>query len=95
MSVPAVPCGRQPAVLRAAGARQGSGLWFHIPVNSEPVFELEVIGGDGQREVRLSKGLRELYPAEDWARDHATLGHKVRRRKIVILEPWTDVPGPG
>jgi hypothetical protein len=61
-------------------------------VNNEPVFEFEVTDADGQREVRLSRGRKELYPAEDWAQDHAALGHKVRRRRIIVVEPWTDLP---
>lgn len=64
------------------------------PVAGEQVFEFEVIDGDGQREVRLSSSRRELYPAEAWARDHVALGHRVRRRRIVVLEPWADLPGP-
>jgi hypothetical protein len=63
-------------------------------VNSELVFEFEVTDTDGQREVRLSSSRRELYPAEAWAREHAALGLQVRRRRrIIVLEPWTDLPG--
>ena len=65
-------------------------------MDREQVFEYEVIDGDGEREVRLSSSTRELYPAEAWARDHAALGHKVRRRRrrIIVVEPWADLPGP-
>jgi hypothetical protein len=34
-----------------------------------------------------------VYPAKAWARDHAALGHKVRRR-IVVAERWTDLLRP-
>ena len=57
----------------------------------ERFFEYEVIDADGQSEVRRSSDRRELYPAEAWARDHAALGHKVRRR-AVVAERWTDLP---
>jgi hypothetical protein len=63
-------------------------------VDSEQVFEFEVTDLDGQRQVRLSNDHRDLYPAEAWARDHAALGHQVRRRRIVVVEPWSDLP-PG
>jgi hypothetical protein len=59
------------------------------------VFEFEVTDVDGQSEVRVSRSRKELYPAEAWAEDHAALGHKVRRRRIIVVEPWTDLPGPG
>jgi hypothetical protein len=64
-------------------------------VEREQVFEYEVTDEDGHREVRLSCSGRELYPPEAWAKDHAALGHKVRKRRIIVLEPWTDLPGPG
>jgi hypothetical protein len=64
-----------------------------VPVAGERFFEYEVTDADGQTEVRRSSDLRELYPAEAWARDHAALGHKVRRR-IVVAERWTDLPRP-
>jgi hypothetical protein len=34
-----------------------------------------------------------VYPAKAWARDHAALGRKVRRR-IVVAERWTDLLRP-
>lgn len=46
---------------------------------------------DGQREVRLSSSRRELYLAEDWARDHAALGHRMRRRRIIVLGDWSEL----
>jgi hypothetical protein len=63
-------------------------------VADEQVIEFEVVDIDGHREVRLSSDQREQYPAERWARDHAALGHKVRWRRIIVLEPWADLPGP-
>ena len=59
---------------------------------NEYVFEFEVIDIDGHREVRLSSDQRQQYPAEQWARDNAALGHKVRWRRIAVLTDWTDLP---
>jgi hypothetical protein len=61
------------------------------PDGRRTLFEYEVTDTDGETEIRRSSDRRELYPAEVWTRDHAALGHKVRRR-IVLAEPWTDLP---
>lgn len=66
--------------------------WFDSQVRGEQIFEFEVVDIDGHREVRLSSDRSEQYPAEAWAKDHAALGHKVRWRRIIVLDPWKDLP---
>jgi hypothetical protein len=66
--------------------------WFDIPVGGEQVFEYEMVDIDGHREVRVSTDRSGQYPAEQWARDHAALGHRVRWRRIVVVDDWADLP---
>lgn len=37
-------------------------------------------------------GLEDIYPLEQWIRSQQRFGGKVYRRKIIVVEDWTEVP---
>lgn len=59
-------------------------------MDREELTEYAARNADGEWETRQSRR-GELYPAEQWARDHLALGSRVLRRRIVVVEDWAEV----
>jgi hypothetical protein len=50
---------------------------------------------DGGLVIRSSQGEDPKYPAARWARDQQALGSRVQRRRVIVVEDWAEMPGPG
>jgi hypothetical protein len=60
-------------------------------MSAEEVTEYAAYNVDGGLEVRTAHP-GDLYPAEQWARDHQALGSRVLRRRVIVVEDWAEMP---
>jgi hypothetical protein len=79
--------------MRLAG-RRPPGRDSMAVMKREEVTEYEITDADGHTEVFELTDRREMYSVEQRARDALGLGFRVRRRRLAVVEPWTDLP-PG
>jgi hypothetical protein len=62
-------------------------------VAGEPVTEHAVQYKSGDMKVRCDDPeVERIYPLEQWIPSEQRFGEKVWRRRIVVLEDWTEVP---
>jgi hypothetical protein len=61
-------------------------------VDGNEVFEYAARTVDGELEIRSSRGESPMYPAAQWTRDQQALGARVQRRRIIVLDDWSDLP---
>jgi hypothetical protein len=57
---------------------------------SQEVTEYAARNADGELLIRQSRR-GEPYPAEQWARDQLALGARVMRRRVIVVEDWTEM----
>jgi hypothetical protein len=61
-------------------------------MGTDDVFEFAAWNVDGELTIRSSQHDDPHYPAASWARDQRALGARVQRRRIRILDDWSDLP---
>jgi hypothetical protein len=59
-------------------------------VGAHEVIEYAAHNQDGGWETHVSRP-GELYPAGQWARDQQALGARMLRRRIIVVDDWTEV----
>lgn len=57
----------------------------------EPVVEHALKMSGGGMQVRPT-GLERVYPLGEWIADEQRVGHRVLRRRVVVVDDWTEVP---
>jgi hypothetical protein len=60
-------------------------------MSAEEVTEYAAYNVDGGLEVRATRP-GDQYPADRWARDQQALGARVLRRRVIVVEDWTEMP---
>jgi hypothetical protein len=63
-------------------------------MDGQEITEYAVRNLDGEWEFRRGQP-GQLYTAEQWARDHLALGSRVLRRRVQVIEDWTELPPSG
>lgn len=59
-------------------------------MSAEEVAEYAAYNVDGALEVRAARR-GDSYPADRWAQDQQALGSRVLRRRVVVVEDWTEM----
>lgn len=67
------------------------GPYFEVP-NGPIVTEHAVEMTGGGMHVR-AEGLERVYPLDQWVADRQRQGARVRRRRVIVIEDWTEVEG--
>lgn len=78
------------AVLIAAGWTPPAG-----GAQLEPVTEHAIGMSSGDKQIRATYPRQEqIYPLEDWIEHNQRFGGKVYRRRVIVLDDWTELPNP-
>jgi hypothetical protein len=60
---------------------------------SEPITEHAISMSGGSMQVRNDHPeIDRIYPLAEWIEATYRLGGKVYRRRIIVVEDWTEVP---
>jgi hypothetical protein len=59
-------------------------------VDGHEVIEYAARNQDGDLLIRVARP-GEPYPAGQWARDQQALGARVLRRKVIVVDDWTEM----
>jgi hypothetical protein len=59
-------------------------------MGAEEVTEFAARSQDGHWQVRVTRP-GEPYPAGQWARDQQAIGARVLRRRVIVVDDWTEM----
>lgn len=71
-----------------------AGKFGLIITDAEPVTEhAQLMSGGGYHVRNSDPEIDEIYPLEQWIKAGQRFGGHVYRRRIIVLEDWTEITG--
>ncbi|HEY2276785.1 MAG TPA: hypothetical protein VGI00_00410 [Streptosporangiaceae bacterium] len=59
-------------------------------MGADEVIDYAAQSQDGNWQIRVTRP-GEPYPADQWARDQQALGARVLRRRVIVVDDWTEM----